>query len=167
LGFTANAQPEEKNRCLEAGMDDCLFKPISLKDLGARLASVTTGAEGSPLKDETAAPVDDIDLSSLEQLTRGDRESIKGLLGDLASSNGQDLVRLSELFKQHDLPGLSDLAHRVKGGARIVKALSLIACCEQLEVACNSLDHDEVTQSVDALQDAMARLAEALERYCA
>jgi two-component system sensor histidine kinase EvgS len=167
LGFTANAQPEEKDRCLEAGMDDCLFKPISLKDLGARLASVTTGAEASPLKDETVLPVDDIDLSSLEQLTRGDRESIKGLLGDLASSNGQDLVRLGELFKQHDLPGLSDLAHRVKGGARIVKALSLIACCEQLEVACNSLDHDEVTQSVDALQDAMARLAEALERYCA
>ena len=29
LGLTANAQPEEKDRCIEAGMDDCLFKPIT------------------------------------------------------------------------------------------------------------------------------------------
>ena len=30
LGFTANAQPEEIQRCKQAGMDDCLFKPLSL-----------------------------------------------------------------------------------------------------------------------------------------
>jgi two-component system sensor histidine kinase EvgS len=37
LGFTANAQIEEKARCLEAGMDDCLFKPIRLADLALAL----------------------------------------------------------------------------------------------------------------------------------
>jgi two-component system sensor histidine kinase EvgS len=30
LGFTANAQRKKRQRCLEAGMNDCLFKPISL-----------------------------------------------------------------------------------------------------------------------------------------
>ena len=30
LGFTANAQPEERLRCKQAGMDDCVFKPINL-----------------------------------------------------------------------------------------------------------------------------------------
>ncbi|WP_124312529.1 transporter substrate-binding domain-containing protein [Pseudomonas chlororaphis] len=167
LGFTANAQPEEKERCLEAGMDDCLFKPISLKDLAARLASVTPGAELLPIKEEAAAPIDGIDLSSLEQLTRGDRESIKNLLNDLASSNEQDMTRLFELFARNDLSGLADLAHRVKGGARIVKAHSLIFCCEQLERVCSELDTEGLTQSVDALQQAMERLADTLELHCA
>jgi two-component system sensor histidine kinase EvgS len=33
LGFTANAQPEEVQRCKHAGMDDCLFKPLTLTTL--------------------------------------------------------------------------------------------------------------------------------------
>lgn len=41
LGFTANAQPEEKQRCRDAGMNDCLFKPISLTTLERHLAEIT------------------------------------------------------------------------------------------------------------------------------
>jgi two-component system sensor histidine kinase EvgS len=163
LGFTANAQPEEISRCQAAGMDDCLFKPISLKDLNARLAQATPQPVAGIAQAAVAASADDIDLSSLEQLTRGDPVSIKSLLGDLASSNDDDMARLLRLFTQHDLPGLADLAHRVKGGARIIKADTLIKACEQLEAACNGLDSNQLTVAVDALQQAMERLAEQLE----
>ncbi|KHA72485.1 histidine kinase [Pseudomonas chlororaphis] len=163
LGFTANAQPEEISRCQAAGMDDCLFKPISLKDLNARLAQATPQPVADIAQAAVAASADDIDLSSLEQLTRGDPASIKSLLGDLASSNDDDMARLLRLFTQHDLPGLADLAHRVKGGARIIKADALIKACEQLEAACNGLDSNQLTIAVDALQQAMERLAEQLE----
>jgi two-component system sensor histidine kinase EvgS len=163
LGFTANAQPEEKDRCRQAGMDDCLFKPISLKDLNARLAAVAPNTVHVPT-DVTSEPVDDdIDLTSLKQLTRGDEDSIKSLLGDLASSNTDDRARLMRLFTQHDLPGLADLAHRVKGGARIIKAKGLILACEALETACNGLDSAVLTEAVDVLQQAMERLAERLQ----
>ena len=163
LGFTANAQPEEIGRCQAAGMDDCLFKPISLKDLNARLAQATPQPVADSAQAAVAASAEDIDLSSLEQLTRGDPASIKSLLGDLASSNDDDMARLLRLFTQHDLPGLADLAHRVKGGARIIKADALIKACEQLEAACNGLDSNQLTVAVDALQQAMERLAEELE----
>ncbi|WP_322846547.1 transporter substrate-binding domain-containing protein [Pseudomonas sp. B33.4] len=163
LGFTANAQPEEIGRCQAAGMDDCLFKPISLKDLNARLAQATPQPVADIAQAAVAASADDIDLSSLEQLTRGDPASIKSLLGDLASSNDDDMARLLRLFTQHDLPGLADLAHRVKGGARIIKADALIKACEQLEAACNGRDSNQLTVAVDALQQAMERLAEELE----
>ncbi|MBK5344070.1 transporter substrate-binding domain-containing protein [Pseudomonas sp. TH49] len=168
LGFTANAQPEEKDRCREAGMDDCLFKPISLKNLTARLSqvmgaetTVEVGAEPMPESTEV------MDLASLEQLTRGDVASIKSLLGDLASSNSEDMARLMQLFSKHDLPGLADLAHRVKGGARIIKANALIHSCEALETACNGADSVQVTEAVDALHQHMDRLAEHLEDYLA
>ncbi|WP_370694664.1 transporter substrate-binding domain-containing protein [Pseudomonas sp. FP603] len=163
LGFTANAQPEEIQRCRLAGMDDCLFKPISLKDLSVRLASVAPNGIAVASEREHELLSDDIDLTSLEQLTRGDSASIKSLLGDLASSNDEDMARLMRLFTQHDLPGLADLAHRVKGGARIIRAGVLIQACETLETACNGLDSAVLTEAVDALQQAMERLAERLE----
>ncbi|MFJ2367240.1 transporter substrate-binding domain-containing protein [Pseudomonas sp. NPDC087697] len=164
LGFTANAQPEEKLRCREAGMDGCLFKPISLRDLGARLANVAPDTVPVPTEEERREPGDAIDLTNLEQLTRGDEALIKSLLGDLASSNEEDMSRLLKLFTQHDLPALADLAHRVKGGARIIKAQGLIHCCESLEAACEGFDTEQLTAAVDALQQAMERLAETLEQ---
>ncbi|WP_143484988.1 response regulator, partial [Pseudomonas aeruginosa] len=103
LGFTANAQPEEIERCTAAGMDDCLFKPIGMKELMARLSRVESVFEQNlDITDGTPSD-DDIDLSSLEQLTCGDRESIKSLLRDLTRSNEEDLLRLVKLFSQNDI----------------------------------------------------------------
>jgi len=165
LGFTANAQPEEIERCRLAGMDDCLFKPISLKDLNGRLATVASNPVEGLDADPSPTIADDIDLGSLEQLTRGDEASLNSLLGDLARSNAEDMARLMRLFTQHDVPGLADVAHRVKGGARIIKAHGLIQACEDLEWACNGLDSAALTEAVDTLQQAMERLAERLERF--
>lgn len=164
LGFTANAQPEEMDRCHEAGMDDCLFKPISMKDLTARLSGVESVFDDGSDADALGVMSDDIDLSSLEQLANGDRTLVNSLLQDLASSNDEDLLRLLKLFSEHDLSGLSDLSHRVKGGARIIKAHRLIQCCEQLQADCNGHDEVRLTQSVDALHEAMEALAMRLEQ---
>lgn len=165
LGFTANAQAEEKNRCLAAGMDDCLFKPISMKDLAARLAGLESTVDPSESDGDLTSETDDIDLSNLEQLALGDQKLVNSLLQDLASSNEDDLLRLLKLFSEHDLIGLSDLGHRVKGGARIIKAHHIIHCCEQLQTDCNGNDVLRLTQSVDALHEAMERLAQRLEDH--
>ncbi|WP_147482128.1 response regulator, partial [Pseudomonas syringae] len=167
LGFTANAQPDEVDRCIAAGMDDCLFKPISMKDLAARLSGVESSFEPPSANDEVAHFDDEIDLVSLEQLTYGDQASIRSLLQDLLSSNEEDQVRLLKLFSQNDLTGLADLAHRVKGGARIVKAKRLIQCCDQLQIDCNGQDAARLTQSVDALHQTMEALTHVLTQRIA
>ncbi|MCJ8206317.1 transporter substrate-binding domain-containing protein [Pseudomonas sp. RGM2987] len=156
LGFTANAQPEEKQRCAEAGMDDCLFKPISLKQLSARLASVVPD-------DSAATTSPDIDLSSLEQLTGGDTNAIQQLLQELVRSNAEDGARLRRLSSQHNAAGLADLAHRIKGGARIIQARRLVNACEALENACRGADGVSLGQAVEDVLQAMEQLAERLE----
>jgi two-component system sensor histidine kinase EvgS len=167
LGLTANAQPEEKDRCLAEGMDDCLFKPISLSDLSGRLASVESGSESS-LKGAVSPSVEGgINLISLRQLNGGDQAAVRKLLRNLASSNEKDMLLLIKLFGEHDLSGLSGLAHRVKGGARIIKAGELIQCCEQLEEVCRGEDNTALTETVDALQQAMERLGHTLEQQIA
>ncbi|SFH12419.1 two-component system, NarL family, sensor histidine kinase EvgS [Pseudomonas sp. NFACC45] len=167
LGFTANAQPEEKARCVEAGMDDCLFKPISLKELNSCLASVTQGCAAVPDELALAPTTGDIDLSSLEQLSAGDTGSIKKLLRELVNSNADDQAQLMRLLARQDLPALADLAHRVKGGALMIRAQRLIAACEALESACRGGDRPLLGAAVDDVRQAMEHLTERLETYVA
>lgn len=164
LGFTANAQVGEIERCLAAGMDDCLFKPISMQDLAARLSPVEPIFTRAERKERSLGAFEGVDLTSLEQLTYGDRASIVHLLKDLAKSNEEDLSRLVKLFSEGDISGMSDLTHRIKGGARIINALELIHCCEQVQADCNNSDHDRLTQSIDDLHRVMEALAQTLEK---
>ncbi|WP_027925474.1 MULTISPECIES: transporter substrate-binding domain-containing protein [Pseudomonas] len=165
LGYTANAQQEERVRCIEAGMDDCLFKPIGLEELKACLEAV---APMERSEEQTSVHgSNEIDLSSLEQLTRGDKASINSLIGDLSTANEEDMARLIQLFTKHDLNALSGLAHRVKGGARIIRAQRLIQCCEHLEVVCTGRDTSRLAEAVDELQREMEQLADKLSLYVA
>ncbi|MBP3864108.1 MAG: response regulator, partial [Pseudomonas sp.] len=77
LGFTANAQPEERQRCKQAGMDDCLFKPISLTLLSQRLAML------EPLFHCPEV----FNADALSPLTGGDKQRTRLLLEELLRSN--------------------------------------------------------------------------------
>ncbi|MHC8345096.1 transporter substrate-binding domain-containing protein [Pseudomonas sp. RT6P73] len=158
LGFTANAQPEEKVLCLEAGMDDCLFKPIRLADLSGWLADrfAETTSE-PPLSSE-------IDLSGLEQYVGEDRTLINQLLRELAVTNRDDREHLLQAHASKNLPVLQDLAHRIKGGARMVRAQRLIECCVALERACAEGHAALIDETVDQLQAAMHSLEQRLKQ---
>lgn len=164
FGFTANAQPDERLRCREAGMDDCLFKPVNLHELRMCLASVEPWV--NPMQDSFAELAEDhLDLSNLERLACGNTDTVISLLDDLLRGNYEDLRQLLKLFSQHDLPGLSGLAHRVKGGARIIVAKGLVSCCDRLEQACSSHDDALLTPAVDALYRMLEEVIEQFESY--
>ncbi|MHC8410389.1 transporter substrate-binding domain-containing protein [Pseudomonas sp. Hz4] len=161
LGFTANAQPEEKVRCLEAGMDDCLFKPIRLADLRAWLATRFVSEPPALVKEQLTS---EIDLSGLELYVGDDRTLINQLLRELAVTNLYDRDDLLAAHVSGNCHRLQDLAHRIKGGARMVRAKRLIECCEHLERACAEGRATVIDDAVDQLQHAMARLDQSLKR---
>jgi len=158
LGFTANALPQEAERCRQAGMDGCLFKPTGLEDLRLALASRTA----SVVADEVGLA---FDLSPLITLTQGDNDALKELLTPLLGSLREDYALLSPLKSQVDFARLHDLAHRVKGGARMVKAQALITCCETLESVCERRDSDALGAAVDALEVVIEQLHQSMGRY--
>ncbi|WP_183678936.1 transporter substrate-binding domain-containing protein [Pseudomonas sp. Tn43] len=155
LGFTANAQPEEKVRCLQAGMDDCLFKPILLADLSAWLAS-RFASEAPQTLQEQLAP--EMDLSGLEQYVGADRTLLDHLVRELAVTNRSDRNNLLQAHAKGDRHDLQDLAHRIKGSARMVRAVRLIEHCERLERVIDEGNTLLLDEAVDRLQHAMSLL---------
>ncbi|MBA1187448.1 transporter substrate-binding domain-containing protein [Pseudomonas entomophila] len=161
VGITANAVADERRRCLAAGMDDCLFKPLSLKALAAVLDAIHSDDRQPANAHEGAI---DADLGSLRRLTGNDPDAFKGLLRDLLDSNRQDLAELKRLAECGDLPALARLAHRIKGGARLVRASALVKACEQVERSClgKPVSLDVLNVRVDAIRQAMQALEDEL-----
>lgn len=128
LGVTANAQAEERDRCLASGMDECLFKPIGLHTLKAHLPQAR-GAQETPLHSSG------FNLAELRHLTQDDKQLTRHLLEQLSISVGEDLAALRALA-----PGAADedvrtLAHRIKGGAKMIRVRGVVKDCEAIENA--------------------------------
>jgi two-component system sensor histidine kinase EvgS len=152
LGFTANAQPEEIQRCKHAGMDDCLFKPLTLTTLSQWVEGIAPAFR---------APA--FSLEGLQQLTGGNPALNLRLLSELLSSNRQDRQGLLSLRGSTNPQDFLDIAHKIKGAARIVQASRLIDSCEALETTCRDELHGEkVAECCAAVERAMLELDQAL-----
>jgi two-component system sensor histidine kinase EvgS len=157
LGFTANAQPEEIQRCKQAGMDDCLFKPLSLSQLSQWVDNVTPA---------TASAV--FNLQSLNMLTGGNPEQSRRLLAELLKSSRLDREELLALSPHNDCQALALVAHKIKGAARIAQASRVIESCEALEQACTqALAKDEIARRCAASNRVMLELEHALQQQLA
>jgi two-component system sensor histidine kinase EvgS len=164
LGFTADAQAQAKLRCLDAGMDDCLFKPSGLEALRDALARV--GHPRQAMQERAMQPHELWRPASLESLAGGDKTIIRALLEELARSLAADLAELAMLRQSLDSTGLRDLAHRIKGGAQIVHAHPLLDCCHALEEALPGSE-THLLGPMEQLDAALQALAQAIQDYLA
>ncbi|QCI11488.1 transporter substrate-binding domain-containing protein [Pseudomonas putida] len=127
LGYTANAQPEVRQRCLDAGMDDCLLKPISLATLCKHLARVLPRQLERPATDR---PFDLSGLDAVVGLVAEDRERF---LDTVRESLRQDYLTLMALVIECDAGGLVEQAHKILSVARMLEAKPMMAACAALE----------------------------------
>ncbi|WP_432214002.1 transporter substrate-binding domain-containing protein [Pseudomonas sichuanensis] len=172
IGLTADAQPEEIEWCLQAGMNDCLIKPLGLDELDSRLralqgedAFAKESIEHYQLEElMPSAPPQVIDLRPLELMITSEPVKFRQILDELIKNNCRDCEQLNALLRKRDTTKLGELAHRIKGAARVVKGEQVVECCRQLEAVClvvqlpvNELEHavKELTRAIGSVNEAL------------
>lgn len=129
IAMTANALPDERLRCLEAGMDDYLSKPFEAAELADKL-SVISSVEGEDAAFEHACRQA---LSSLASLVG--HEEVKRLVGLWMQEASDRRTQIQEAARAADREQMARLCHALRGSCPVFGLTLLTETCLRLEKA--------------------------------
>ena len=153
-GLTATAQEYERERCLSAGMDTCLFKPVTLSQLSRLLSGVNDANET------------EFDLERLEVLAQGNRDLMIRALNDAQAENRRDLVASQRAYEVGDYRLLKHHIHRINGTAQLLGVSNLMRAAFSLETKLSETTSDtEISQSLTELSKILDELDMAIHKF--
>ena len=141
IAMTAHATVEERQRCLAAGMNDHVAKPIDPAALFEAVGRFYKPAEGAPAPDQPSSPAPQEALPSIAGLDTNDGLSRVGgnrklyvkILRQFAEQQGPALDQVADALAKGDHALAERLAHTLKGVAGNIGAAGVQSAAAALE----------------------------------
>ena len=165
--MTAHALKGDRERCLAAGMDAYVSKPLrpqELFDVLARADAVGSPAEPPPLHAVTEVPPDAFDMAAALERVDGDLELMKELAGLFLGECPRRMAEIRQAIDVRDGPALQRAAHYLKGSVGNFGARRAFDGGRATRNGRARLEWGRAEQEWAALEEAIARARAGLRR---
>jgi HPt (histidine-containing phosphotransfer) domain-containing protein len=170
IAMTANAMQGDRQKALEAGMDDYVFKPVSREELDAvlrRWVSRTPAFRLPAPEDGAAYAGPTLDLGVLAGLRtlqgEDDADIVAELAGIFLEDTRSGLRTLEEAVQSGDAQAVERVAHKLKGSSGNMGARGMSDLCARLEGAGASGDLSQSPGLLARLEEELGRLDQFLQ----
>jgi len=179
IALTANALDDDRQRCIDAGMDDFVSKPFSKQTLLAAIARcglfdkvAEATLAPAPAPEATLLPAaheqPTLDAAALDQIADLDPDGDGSLVVEIIETyvdNAQSLIgELGEAWLSKDAARATAASHSLKSSSANVGAKRLAGICSSIEQNARAGDLDDDAQLID---NAKAEFAAAIEQLLA
>jgi PAS domain S-box-containing protein len=166
VAMTAHAMKGDRERCIEAGMDGYVSKPLKAAHLYEVIENLMTESKMASLKDEeTASPRCVFNREEALERIEGDEELLNEIVGLYLDDCPEIVFRIEEAVKGEDSESLERAAHNLKGALKNLGADASSEIAEELERCGRERDLGGVKDLYERLKIELEHLKEELGAY--